>query len=998
MTLPVNRPTIAKLSPPRLVDIAPRERLFQRLDEVGRGGVAWVTAPAGSGKTSLVASYLTARGLVPLWYTIDARDEDVASLFEALASFVPEKAAGLPRFGVESFAALAAFARRFFEALYRALPERSVLVFDDYHELVEDSAFHELARCAIATLPPERRVVFISRSAPPRSLTREIVHGIVRSLDPGELVLTREEAREVGRMRGWGMLSAAAIDVAHARAEGWVAGFLLLLDPASAHGPLNQSALFDYFEAEVVGKMSLATQRALFAAALLPVFDDRALASLAGADAAGVDTRHLARAGLFLVTQSVSRGAAGFRFHALFREFLQERLPNKFSAAERMALEQRAASLCEELGHHDEAVALYARAGEFSSAARVIAQHAPELFARGQCRTLLIWLGRLPNEFVARDGWLRYWRATAGPFVGAPPASALDDYAGAYRCFEAAGDPIGCALATAGSIQAVVFEGRDFRALDEPMRRLSAFELGALPLPPELELQIVSSMVLALSFREGEVPGIDAGRWLSRALELAAATNSVSQRMMVLGQLLFYRALRGEMAETVLLGLRVERAREEGDAEPLAAATVFLARSLTAWLEADEDACIAAAEQGLAICEAAGVTALRDVLLVYATFGALGKEDRSRVQSYLKQLGHLADTGRPLDSGNYHALVAWAALERADLPAARLALEKSEAASRALGGGFGLALNRLLAAQVEFASGDPEASGACLAEVVEVERRLGNPGLLYWRKLVEADLAASAGDLAASDRALREAFTRGRELGIYNALWPERRRLSELCVRALDQSIEPEYARRLAQRRKLVFARAPRSPEAWPFRLDVRLFGTLAVFVDGRQLSFGAKLPKVPLSLLIALVLLGHDGRELSVELLTDQLWPDAEADAGLHSFETALYRLRKLLGDESLIRLEAGLLRLDPATLTSDYGACLAALARVESAQHEQRPAPELLSDVARLQAAQSQTLLEGWQQPWIIAARERLRRRLEAALDKPTIVTLSRTARSYN
>lgn len=206
---------------------------------------------------------------------------------------------------------------------------------------------------------------------------------------------------------------------------------------------------------------------------------------------------------------------------------------------------------------------------------------------------------------------------------------------------------------------------------------------------------------------------------------------------------------------------RCWRALEAGDADPLATATVSLARALTAWLQADEDACIASAEAGLAVCEAAGLTALRDVLLVYATFGALGKEDRAGVLGYLKQLGHLADTGRALDSGNYHALVAWAALERADLPTAQVALAKSEAASRALGGGFALALNRLLAAQVQFASGDHVASQACVAEVAELQERIGNPGLLFWRKLVEADLAASAGDLSSSDRALGEAFARG---------------------------------------------------------------------------------------------------------------------------------------------------------------------------------------------------------------------------------------------
>jgi LuxR family transcriptional regulator, maltose regulon positive regulatory protein len=69
----------AKISRPRLRKVYARARLFQRLDELRSCPAIWIEGLAGSGKTTLIASYLDARELPCLWYQVDERDADIAS-------------------------------------------------------------------------------------------------------------------------------------------------------------------------------------------------------------------------------------------------------------------------------------------------------------------------------------------------------------------------------------------------------------------------------------------------------------------------------------------------------------------------------------------------------------------------------------------------------------------------------------------------------------------------------------------------------------------------------------------------------------------------------------------------------------------------------------------------------------------------------------------------------------------------------------------------------
>ena len=75
-------PLPPKLTAPRPASIFPRKRLFHLLDSIREDHpVIWISAPAGSGKTSLAASYLQERRLPVLWYQVDSGDGDIASFF-----------------------------------------------------------------------------------------------------------------------------------------------------------------------------------------------------------------------------------------------------------------------------------------------------------------------------------------------------------------------------------------------------------------------------------------------------------------------------------------------------------------------------------------------------------------------------------------------------------------------------------------------------------------------------------------------------------------------------------------------------------------------------------------------------------------------------------------------------------------------------------------------------------------------------------------------------
>jgi DNA-binding SARP family transcriptional activator len=141
---------------------------------------------------------------------------------------------------------------------------------------------------------------------------------------------------------------------------------------------------------------------------------------------------------------------------------------------------------------------------------------------------------------------------------------------------------------------------------------------------------------------------------------------------------------------------------------------------------------------------------------------------------------------------------------------------------------------------------------------------------------------------------------------------------ASLFALALEHGIEPGYVRGLIRERRL----SPPSPAMahWPWPLALRTLGEFVVMRDGVPLVSKGKAQKRPLEMLKALIAQG--GRNVDASMLTAQLWPDADGDDAKTSFDSGLYRLRKLLGVDGALTLADGRLSLNDAVVWLDVWA----------------------------------------------------------------------------
>jgi LuxR family transcriptional regulator, maltose regulon positive regulatory protein len=196
------------------------------------------------------------------------------------------------------------------------------------------------------------------------------------------------------------------------------------------------------------------------------------------------------------------------------------------------------------------------------------------------------------------------------------------------------------------------------------------------------------------------------------------------------------------------------------------------------------------------------------------------------------------------------------------------------------------------------------------------------------------------------------------------------KQMTELCIEALRSSTETV--------RDLIKQHSPQSPArpksgSWPFKVFV--LGRFQVLKDDAPIRFSRRQQRKPLELLQALIAFG--GTEVGASKLTDALWPDSEGDAGYHALESALYRLRQLLGAPSAVVMAGGKLTLDRRQVWVDMWAFESELQAGNG--DDSGPAERL----ARLRELYSgHFLVQEVEKTWAVEKRQILRERFVRAI----------------
>ena len=410
-----------KLNVPGLrPDLVPRPRLAQRLDE-GRGrGLILACAPAGYGKTALLADWVR-RGRHPVaWLSLDAGDNDPARFWRHTVAALDRVRPGISeRMGP----LLGSPPPPSFEPLVTALinevagqpdADETLLILDDYH-VISSQLVHESLRFLLEHRPPGLHLALTSRSDPPMALARLRARGQLTELRAADLRFTPGEAaallQQVAAVpsgaRPDAPLTDAVAAALAARTEGWAAGLQLAGLSLRGHTDVDgfvaaftgsHRYVLDYLAEEVLERQPGRVREFLLETSVLERLSGELCNAVTGQPGSQALLEQAERAGLFVVPLDEVRG--WWRYHHLFADLLRARLQQE-QPGRVPELHRNAAVWYAGRGLADDAIRHAVAAGEMIWAAQLIEQHFDELFyLRGEGATVQRWLSALPGDLV----------------------------------------------------------------------------------------------------------------------------------------------------------------------------------------------------------------------------------------------------------------------------------------------------------------------------------------------------------------------------------------------------------------------------------------------------------------------------------------------------------------------------------------------------------------------------------------------------------------------
>lgn len=424
-----------------------RPRLQEQIAQGLIGPLTLITAPAGFGKTTLVASCITGCGIPIAWLSLDKNDNQEDRFLRYLVAALQEAD---PTIGSEAVQLLTASQQAHPEAVLTCLINdldsantEIALVLDDY-QYISSQAVHEEIAFFLEHCPSKLHLVIATRSDPPLPLARLRACSQTVELRAVDLRFTEPEAakflNDVMGLR----LDVKSIAALEERTEGWIAGLqmaaLSMRDRKDVTGFIDGFSgtnryILDYLLEEVLARQPQAIQHFLLCTSILErltaplceaVLEDVKLEGWTGDKYSATyqpsnplscqqTLEYLERANLFLVQLDDER--QWYRYHHLFADLLRARLEQLYPGL-RSQLHTRAAAWCEQNGSIIEAIQHASMAPDDDMVERLIEQNYIEMMNHGEMSWIRFWMGKLSKELIYRHPWLCLYEALSRSWFG----------------------------------------------------------------------------------------------------------------------------------------------------------------------------------------------------------------------------------------------------------------------------------------------------------------------------------------------------------------------------------------------------------------------------------------------------------------------------------------------------------------------------------------------------------------------------------------------------
>jgi LuxR family maltose regulon positive regulatory protein len=390
-----------------------RHHLMVSLDRAAQKRVTIISAPAGTGKTSLLRAWADqpGRDCRIAFVTVRPGQHDMQLFWLTMLGAV-RAAGGTGEGGAQlPLATPGSSGSTMLDKLLSELEEsrdRFVLVIDDAHELSSPEAAGQLT-ALLTRLPPGVRAIVATRRDLPLRLHKLRLAGDLAEIRAAQLRFTEDETRELLAAAGIALPEQVAA-MLHQRTEGWAAGLRLAVLSLAGHpDPERFVAEFsgsdrtvaEYLMAEMLERQPPEVQGLLLRTSVLDRVNGELADLLTGDTGSERILLDLEDANAFVV--SLDPGRTWFRYHRMFGDLLRLEL-RRMMPADIAGLHQLAARWFAEHGQAAEAIGHLQVAGDWDEAARMLTDHALSLTLDGQAGTVAALLRSFPGSFPARSG------------------------------------------------------------------------------------------------------------------------------------------------------------------------------------------------------------------------------------------------------------------------------------------------------------------------------------------------------------------------------------------------------------------------------------------------------------------------------------------------------------------------------------------------------------------------------------------------------------------
>jgi len=583
-------------------------------------------------------------------------------------------------------------------------------------------------------------------------------------------------------------------------------------------------------------------------------------------------------------------------FHPLLRELLNQQRKSLLSDRQLSELNRSAVNILMKQKKIDEALPFYLLLQDWSRLKPLLLKYSEQLINQGRHHAVRTWIEYLPKEMLANDPWLLFWYAVA--IKPTDPSQSTELLDQCYQQFFTTTDLLGLYSSWQVAVEAICISLDDFSQLKVWFQRFDELH-EHYPGCPSFELKIKFSVTAlhALVFYNPRHP------WFNKLLKISEygyrfVPVKLIQQLMC-SQLGNYYCLTHELSKLQVLkpGLLATLSDESLPAFP----RIFNSH-LVGSLEVIQGNCesgLIFLEKGLEISEQFGIPMFKPLIKLNLVFCHIGRGDLVTAQSSLDNCFSDISPKQRLLISQFHFYTGWncalnnqllQALEHTEQALLLCQLTKNE---------FGAVCCLGLKARLCAETAQWEIAEQVLILLANASQNSPNKFYQLQYHLSDAWVGYLSNNESRALAGIKQFFSVVNQNQIKFFLGWQPNVISPLCILAIEHEIQVEFALNMMQVNSLC-PLPPQHLEQWPWTVRIYSFNHPRIELNGQPLKQEGKTQKKVIELILTIIALGS--QDVQGERICEWLWSDSDGDQAQQALETALFRLRKLVGKSAVL------------------------------------------------------------------------------------------------